>query len=59
MSKLNAIYKAIQKEKTRIELLNNTKNLDVDFMRKEIKKAQNKVIDLQIKFDNEYTFQNN
>ena len=38
-------------------LLKNTKELDVDFMRSEIKEAKNKIEELQKEFDNEYDYQ--
>ena len=39
------------------EMLKNTKELDVDFMRNEIKEAQLKIKELQKEFDSEYEYQ--
>ena len=58
MTRLETLYKQIQKEKNRIELLRTTKGLDVDFMRSEIENAKNKIIDIQKEFDKEYEYQN-
>ena len=57
MTKLKALHGQIVKEQRRIEMLKNTKKLDVDFMRSEIKEAQNKIVELQKEFDNEYEYQ--
>ncbi len=57
MTKLETLHGQIVKEQRRIEMLKNTKELDVDFMRSEIKEAQNKIIELQKEFDNEYEYQ--
>lgn len=57
MTKLEKLYRQIVKEQRRIEMLKNTKELDVDFMRSEIKEAQNKIVELQKEFDNEYKYQ--
>ena len=54
MNKLEKLHKEIQKENRRIEMMKNTISLDVDFMRSEVKKAKNKIVDLQMKFDKEY-----
>ena len=59
MNKLEKLHKEIQKENRRIEIMKNTISLDVDFMRSEVKKAKNKIVDLQMKFDKEYDYQNN
>ena len=59
MNKLEKLHKEIQKENRRIEMMKNTISLDVDFMRSEVKKAKNKIVDLQMKFDKEYDYQNN
>jgi len=57
MTKLETLHGQIVKEQKRIEMLRNTKELDVDFMRSEIKEAQNKILGLQKEFDNEYEYQ--
>lgn len=57
MTKLETLHGQIVKEQRRIEMLKNTKELDVDFMRSEIKEAQNKIVELQKEFDNEYEYQ--
>ena len=59
MNKLEKLHKEIQKENRRIEMMKNTISLDVDFMRSEVKKAKNKIVDLQGEFDKEYSHQNN
>jgi hypothetical protein len=58
MTKLKTLHRQILKEQKRIEILKNTKELDVDFMRSEIKEAKNKIIELQKEFNNEYKYQN-
>ena len=57
MTKLETLHGQIVKEQRRIEMLKNTKELDVDFMRSEIKEAKNKILELQKEFDNEYEYQ--
>ena len=57
MTKLETLHGQIVKEQRRIEMLKNTKELDVDFMRSEIKEAKNKIVELQKEFDNEYEYQ--
>ena len=57
MTKLETLHGQIVKEQKRIEMLKNTKELDVDFMRSEIKEAKNKIEELQKEFDNEYDYQ--
>ena len=57
MTKLETLHRQIVKEQRRIEMLKNTKEIDVDFMRSEIKEAQNKIVELQKEFDNEYEYQ--
>lgn len=57
MTKLETLHGQIVKEQKRIEMLRNTKELDVDFMRSEIKEAQNKILGLQKEFYNEYEYQ--
>ena len=57
MTKLERLHGQIVKEQKRVEMLKNTKGLDVDFMRSEIKEAQNKIVKLQKEFDNEYEYQ--
>ena len=57
MTKLETLHGQIVKEQRRIEMLKNTKELDVDFMRSEIKEAQNKIVELQKEFDSEYEYQ--
>lgn len=57
MTKLETLHGQIVREQRRIEILKNTKELDVDFMRIEIKEAQNKIVELQKEFDNEYEYQ--
>ena len=59
MTTLETLYKAITKEQRRIEMMKNTKGLDVDFMRSEIKEAKIKIIELQTAFDKEYELQQN
>lgn len=59
MTTLKTLYKAMTKEQRRIEMLKNTKGLDVDFMRSEIKEAKSKIIELQVAFDKEYELQQN
>ena len=58
MTRLETLHGQITKEKRRIEMLKNTKGLDVDFLRSELKNAKNKVAELQQEFDNEYEYQN-
>ena len=58
MTKLETLHKEILKEQRRIEMLKNTKNIDVDFMRSEIKEAKIKIEKLQVEFNNEYEYQN-
>ena len=57
MTKLETLHGQIVREQRRIEMLKNTKELDVDFMRSEIKEAKNKIVELQKEFDNEYEYQ--
>tara|TARA_R110000772_G_scaffold53747_2_gene122849 strand:+ start:364 stop:537 length:174 start_codon:yes stop_codon:yes gene_type:complete len=57
MTTLETLYKAITKEQRRIEMMKNTKGLDVDFMRSEIKEAKNKIAEFQTAFDKEYELQ--
>lgn len=57
MTKLETLHGQIVKEQRRIEMLKNTKELDVDFMRSEIKEAKSKIEKLQKEFDNEYEYQ--
>lgn len=57
MTIIEKLHGQIVKEQRRIEMLKNTKELDVDFMRSEIKEAQNKIVELQKEFDNEYEYQ--
>ena len=58
MTKLETLYRQIIKEQKRIEILKNTKELDVDFMRSEIKESKNKIVQLQKELNNEYKYQN-
>jgi hypothetical protein len=58
MTKLEKLHKEITKENRRIDMIISTISLDVDFMRSEVKKAKNKIVDLQSKFDKEYNHQN-
>ena len=57
MTKLETLHGQIEKEQRRIKMLRNTKEIDVDFMRSEIKRAQNRIVELQKEFDNEYKYQ--
>lgn len=57
MTKLETLHGQIVKEQRRIEMIKNTKELDVDFMRSEIKEAKSKIEKLQKEFDNEYEYQ--
>lgn len=57
MTKLETLHGQIVKEQRRIEMLKNTKELDVDFMKSEIKEAKTKIVELQKEFDNEYEYQ--
>ena len=57
MTKLETLHGQIVKEQKRIEMLKNTKELDVDFMRSEIKEAKSKIEKLQKEFDGEYEYQ--
>ena len=57
MTKLKTLHRQIVKEQRRIKMLKNTKEIDVDFMRSEIKEAQSKIVELQKEFDNEYEHQ--
>lgn len=57
MTKLETLHGQIVKEQRRIEMLKNTKELDFDFMRSEIKEAKTKIVELQKEFDNEYEYQ--
>jgi uncharacterized protein YpuA (DUF1002 family) len=57
MTTLESLYRQIQKEKARIEILKNTSGLDVDFVRDEIKEAKTKIESLKKQFDAEYNFQ--
>tara|TARA_R110001599_G_scaffold11557_4_gene54846 strand:- start:501 stop:680 length:180 start_codon:yes stop_codon:yes gene_type:complete len=59
MTKLQKLHKEITKENKRIDMLKSTISLDVDFMRNEIKKAKNKIVNLQEEFNKEYNYQNN
>jgi len=58
MTKLEKLHKEIQKENRRIDMMKNTKGLDVDFMRNTIKESKSKIVELQKEFDNEYELQN-
>lgn len=58
MTRLETLHGQITKEQRRIEMLKNTKELDVDFMREELRAAKNKIVELQKEFDNEYENQN-
>jgi hypothetical protein len=58
MTTLQKLHKEITKENRRIELLKRTPELDVDFMRSEIKTAKSKIAELQKDFDKEYEYQN-
>jgi hypothetical protein len=58
MTKLEKLHGQISKEQRRIEMLKNTKNIDADFLRSEIKEAKCKIVELQKEFDNEYEYQN-
>ena len=57
MRKLEKLHKEMQKENRRIEMIKNTKGIDVDFMRNTIKESKSKLIELQTDFDNEYESQ--
>ena len=57
MTKLETLHGQIVKEQRRIEMLKNTKEIDVEFMSSEIKEAKSKIEKLQKEFDNEYDFQ--
>jgi hypothetical protein len=59
MTKLQTLHGQITKEQRRIEMLKNTKEIDADFLKKEIKETKTKISELQKKFDNEYEYQNN
>ena len=59
MTKLQELHKEITKENKRIDMLKSTISLDVDFVRNEIKKAKNKIVNLQEEFNKEYNYQNN
>ena len=59
MTNLETLHKQITKEQIRIELLKNTRFIDADFLRSEIKTAKNKIEELQTEFDKEYLNQNN
>tara|TARA_R110002167_G_scaffold346310_1_gene556874 strand:- start:306 stop:485 length:180 start_codon:yes stop_codon:yes gene_type:complete len=59
MDKLQKLHKEITKENKRINMLKSTISLDVDFMRNEIQKAKNKIVNLQEQFNKEYNYQNN
>tara|TARA_R110002051_G_scaffold324336_1_gene421156 strand:+ start:109 stop:288 length:180 start_codon:yes stop_codon:yes gene_type:complete len=59
MTKLQKLHKEITKENKRIDMLKSTISLDVDFVRNEIKKAKNKIVNLQEEFNKEYNYQNN
>jgi uncharacterized protein YPO0396 len=59
MTKLETLHTQISKEQRRIEMLKNTKEIDADFLREEIKEAKTKILELQKKFDNEYEYQSN
>ena len=59
MDKLQKLHKEITKENKRIYMLKSTISLDVDFMRNEIQKAKNKIVNLQEQFNKEYNYQNN
>lgn len=54
MTKLQALHGQITKEQRRLEMLKNTKEIDADFLREEIKEAKTKISELQKEFDNEY-----
>jgi len=54
MTKLQELHGQITKEKRRIEMLKNTKEIDADFLREETKEAKSKIVELQKEFDNEY-----
>ncbi len=58
MTKLEKLHKEIQKENRRIDMVKNTKGLDVDFMRNTIKESKSKIVELQKEFNNEYELQN-
>ena len=57
--KLETLHGQIVKEQRRIEMLKNTKEIDADFLREEIKDAKRKIAELQKEFDNEYEYQSN
>lgn len=57
MTTLETLHGQIVKEQRRIEILKNTKGMDVDFMRSEITQAKNKIVELQKEFDLEYEYQ--
>lgn len=59
MTKLETLHEQIIKEQKRIEMLKNTKEIDADFLKEEIKNAKIKILELQKEFDNEYKYQNN
>jgi len=54
MTKLQTLHGKITNEQRRIEMLKNTKEIDADFLREEIKEAKTKISELQKEFDNEY-----
>jgi hypothetical protein len=58
MTKLETLHKQICKEQRRVEMLKNTKEIDADFLREELKNAKSKIEELQKEFDNEYEYQN-
>jgi len=57
MTKLETLHRQILKERRRIEMLKNTKELDFYFIRSEIKEAQNKIVELQKEFHNQYAIE--
>ena len=59
MTKLETLHGQITKEQRRIEMLKNTKEIDADFLREEIKNAKTKISELQKEFNNEYEYQTN
>jgi hypothetical protein len=59
MTQLEKLHGMILQEDARVEMLKNTKDLDVDFMREEIKQSKERKADLQMLFDREYDRQNN
>jgi hypothetical protein len=58
MTTLNKLYNQIALENKRIDMIKNTKGLDVDFIRNTIKDSKQKIIKLQKEFDKEYINQN-